>query len=107
MTTTEAIALACALRPNEALDEATLANLLWELEAMLAVEIKGQTPSSLTICDLDLDIPMPFDCVYWTYLVAMIDLASKDLDSYKVSHAMFCEARDTYARWYHRTGGKE
>lgn len=106
MTTTEAIEIACALRSNESLDEPTLSNLLWELEGMLAVEVQGKSPSSLTIADTDLDIPLPFDRVYWTYLVAMIDLATKDLDSYKVSYAMFCEARDTYARWYHRTGGK-
>ena len=105
MTTNEAIALARALRPNE-LEDSVLRELLWELEGMLAVEVQGEDPDSLTVADTALNIPMPFDCVYWTYLVAMIDLASKNFDSYKISYPMFCEARDTYARWYHRNGGK-
>ena len=100
----DVIRLACSMRVNE-LDELTLTTLLVELENLLAVEIRGETPDSPSLLDTDLVIPPPFQHVYWTYLVAMIDLAARDLESYKVSYALFCEARDTYARWYHRTGG--
>lgn len=100
----EVIRQACSMRTNE-LDELTLTTLLFELENLLAVEIRGQKPDSPALMDTDLLIPPPFQNIYWTYLVAMIDLAARDLESYKVSYALFCEARDTYARWYHRTGG--
>lgn len=100
----EVIRHACAMRVNE-LDELTLTTLLFELENQLAVEIRGEGPDTPTFMDTDLLIPSPFQNIYWTYLVAMIDLAQKDLDAYKVSYALFCEARDAYARWYNRTGG--
>jgi hypothetical protein len=96
---------ACAMRSNQ-LDDLTLKTLLWELENQLAVEIRGEGPDTPSVLDTDLLIPPPFQNIYWTYLVAMIDLAAKDLDAYKHSYALFCEARDTYARWYNRTGGK-
>lgn len=101
----EAIRQACSIRVNE-LDELTLSTLLLELERNLAVEIRGVSADIPIFLESDLVIPPPFENVYWLYLVAMIDLSNKDLEAYKASYALFCEARDAYARWYHRTGGQ-
>jgi hypothetical protein len=108
MTVNEVIDLTCALRPNE-LDRTVLTRLLLELEALLAVEVRGEgavPPKHPHVAGREcLTVPAPFDRLYWTYLVSMIDLASGDSAAYRISEALFTEARDAYARWYQRTGG--
>lgn len=107
MKIAQAIELVNILRPNE-LGEAALTTLLAELEGSLAVEVRGEHPEALTkpLAEDELILPLPFDCVYWTYLIAMIDLAVRDIESYKTSNALYCQARDAYARWYQRIGGR-
>ena len=95
------------LRPNE-LGEEALGRLLSELDARLATEVRGEEVSGqkTPVYRSELAIPAPFDRLYWIYLVAMIDMAAGDNEAYSVSYALFTEARDAYARWYQRTGGK-
>ena len=108
MKITQALELANTIRPNE-LGDTVLTTLLTELEGALAVEIRGEHPEALTkpLANGELILPLPFDSVYWTYLVAMIDLAAKDVESYKASNALYSEARDAYAHWYQRIGGRQ
>lgn len=109
MTVNEAIELACVLRPNE-LERAALERLLFELEVRLSVEVRGEKPSDgvqhlHAVPSGKLAIPAPFDRIYWAYLLSMIDLASGDADGYRITGALFNEARDAYACWYQRTEG--
>ena len=107
MTLQKAIELACALRPNE-LGEEALSHFLEELEANLATEVRGERKCSSCspVTRDELAVPSPFDRVYWAYLVSLIDLAAGDAEAYAMSRALFEDARNAYARWYQRTGGR-
>ena len=105
MTADKALELALTLRPSE-LEREVLKTLLLELEEQLALEIRGEWPCPRAVTCTDLKIPAPFDKVYWTYLVSMIDLAKGHTDAYRISDALYRESKDTYARWHQRTVGK-
>lgn len=105
MTVKEALQLANALRPND-LEEATLVALLWGLEEQLATEVRGEGRTPRAVICTDLEVPAPFDRVYWTYLMAMIDLASGSTERYRISDALYRESREAYARWHQRTAGQ-
>lgn len=101
--------MAGAVRPH-ALTESTLVRFLSDLEGSIATRIRREAvkPSVRTPVKgekLTLSVPAPFDRVYWTYLVAMIDLTVGDTKQYAVSKSLFDEAFDAYARWYQQTGG--
>ena len=104
MTVQEAIELACAMRKNE-LGETVLSHFVEELEADLAVTVRGE-PVPVISTTQPLLVPSPFDRVYWTYLVSLIDLSVGPVMAYNLSKVLYEDARDAYARWYHRTGGK-
>lgn len=109
MTASEAIELACVLRPNE-LDKAALERFLMELEDNLAVEVRGEAPTRAnahphSTSSQQLSVPSPFDRLYWAYLLSLIDLSGGDNAAYAITRALFDGARDAYARWYQRTGG--
>ena len=108
MTQKEAIALAGAMRPN-GLPEELLSRFLAELEGRVETEIHAGTgrkkPTFVHTKNPRFSVPAPYDRLYWTYLVAMIDLTVGDMESYALSHALFNEAYTAYARYYQRTGG--
>lgn len=104
MTIQEAIAIATALRPTE-LDEALLTKLVLDLEHRISAEIRGERLLPRAVMRTELTVPPPFDRVYWTYLIAMIDLAACNAEAYAASDALYRESLDAYARWHHRTGG--
>ena len=109
MTQKEAIAMAGAVRHHD-LPEALLVHFLGELEGRIATDIRGERAereiSAVQGRQLTLSVPYPFDRLYWTHLVAMIDLAAGDTAAYQSSLALFREAFDAYARHYQRTGGR-
>ena len=109
MTAEQAIALARAIRPNE-LEEEVLAHWILELEQNLALLVRNEGSVACNgspVTRADLRIPAPFDRVYWTYLVAMIDLSLGDQAAYGISYPLFEETRNAYARWYQsHAGGK-
>ena len=105
MTVKEALQISRAIRPSE-LDETVLIALLLELEQQLAMEVRGEQRLPRAVVSTDLEVPAPFDRVYWTYLVAMIDLAAGNVERYRVSDALYRESRDAYARWYQRRAGQ-
>ena len=108
MTVSEAIAIARALRPNE-LEEQVLRHLLLELDHRIALETgkarMGEPCEGTPVYRETLGVLAPFDRVYWTYLVAMIDMALGHTEAYGISHALFTEARDAYLRWVQRGEG--
>ena len=109
MTQKEVIALASTVRPN-ALPEELLARFLAELEGRVESEIHTQAGRKkaplVHTKNPRFSVPAPFDRLYWTYLVAMIDLTVGDMDSYKLSYELFNDAYSAYARYYQRTGGR-
>ena len=108
MTYKEAIALASAVRPH-AVEEKLLLHFLTELEGRIAAEVRHEqvTGAVGTVRGMSqrLAVPAPFDRVYWSYLVAMIDLTVGDAAAYKASMALFKEAYKAYACHYQRTVG--
>lgn len=104
MTAEKALELALALRPTE-LSHEVLTALLWELEEQLALEIRGEWPCHRAVTCAELKIPAPFDRVYWTYLLSMIDLSMGNTEAYRASNALYREGREAYARWHQRTVG--
>ena len=52
-----------------------------------------------------LSVPVPYDRVYWTYLVAMIDFVRGSIENYEHSLAAFREAYGEYARAVQRASG--
>ena len=108
MTYKEAIALASAVRPH-AVEEKLLLHFLTELEGRVAAGVRHEQVSgevgAVRGMGQRLAVPDPFDRVYWTYLVAMIDLTVGDAAAYKTSMALFKEAYKAYACHYQRTVG--
>ena len=109
MTQKEAIAMAGAMR-RHALSDEMLARFLTELEGRIATRIRRETVEPhiscpVRGCNTALSVPAPFDRIYWTYLVAMIDLAAGNGEQYRISRELFEEAFDAYARWYQQTSG--
>ena len=102
MSVAEAIALALAVRATS-LDEGVLTQLLMELEGRIELELHEKESFAGSI---QLSVPLPWSRVYWTYLVAMIDLAAGDMTLYERSHALFRSAFDAYARYLQRTGAR-
>ena len=108
MTQKEAIAMAGAMR-RHALSDEMLTRFLGELEGRIATRIRREKAEVVSCpvkgCNQVLSVPAPFDRIYWTYLVAMIDLAAGNGEQYRISRELFEEAFDAYARWYQQTNG--
>lgn len=103
MTKNEAIACAKAFRPCE-VDDVLLGHLLSELEGRIAQELlDGAEWSDITQA---LNVPEPWSRLYWTYLVAMIDLIEGDVVRCEQSAALFRNAYDAYARHCQRNRHK-
>ena len=108
MTPNELLRLVASLRPHDYPDEVLL-QWLDELEGRIAVEIHG-TPaprhSVRSHMGRALSVPAPYHRLYWAYLLAMMDLASGDKESYGALRTLFEESYSAYARRYCKTGGK-
>ena len=106
MTKTEVLALVAELKPHEH-SEAVLLRWLEELEQKVACEIHGKTPDAIipsgSMGD-QLLVPAPYDRMYWTYLVAMLDFVSGNLELFDRSNALFKESYADYARHVQRQG---
>ena len=109
MTQKEALALAASVRAH-AVPEELLIRFLSELEGRVRREIRGEkapsAPSPVTHNNQKLSAPAPYDRLYWSYLVAMIDLTAGDTEAYATSFALFHEAWSAYARAWQSTGGR-
>lgn len=109
MTVNEAISFALEMRPHS-LPQSLLLRWLAELEGRIAVMLLKKAPEGVSFADTEealsckLLAPAPFDRLYWSYLVAMIDLTVGDGTAYAMSKELFEEAYSTYAKWVQRTG---
>lgn len=110
MTIAEALQTADALRTNE-LPESIKLRWLSELEGRILTEIAGREAAKAPVFNentpqiLCLFAPAPYDRVYWTYLMKMLDYAAKDAAAYQMSAAVFNEAYGDFAKWFLRTRG--
>ena len=107
MTKTEVLALVAELKPHDHSD-AVMLRWLDEIEQRVALEIHGKARGGvdpLYGAKEQLLVPAPYDRIYWTYLVAMLDFVSGNLERFESSNALFKEAYAEYARFVQRQGG--
>ncbi len=107
MTKTEVLALVAELKPHDHSDTVML-RWLEELEQKVALEIHGKMRGGidpLYNAKEQLSVSAPYDRIYWTYLIAMLDFVSGNLEHFESSNALFKEAYADYARFVQRQGG--
>ena len=107
MTRNEVITFVGQIKPHEFENEVLL-RWLDELEKKISVEIHQKYTRTDGLDGLmpdQLSVPAPYDRVYWTYLVAMIDFVGGTSPNYERSLAAFKEAYGEYARAVQRTSG--
>ena len=97
----DAIRMAKNLRSSTMPDD-LLARMLSELEGRIEIELHSRLDWTDTAA---LSVPNPYDRVYWTYLVAMLDLYENRPESYRATYAEFCRAYESYANHCCRKGG--
>ena len=84
--------------------------LLWleELEKKVALEIHGKPLLEARAPYLgqeQLSVPSPYDKIYWTYLVAMLELVKGTTEGYQFANTVFREAYNDYAKHVQRRFG--
>ena len=107
MTRSEVLAFVQSVKPHE-FEDAIMLRWLDELEKKITLEIHEKFLSkdiSTGTAQDKLSVPAPYDKVYWTYLVAMIELAKGTPDTYGFANGIFKEAYGDYARYVQRRGG--
>ena len=107
MTKREVLSFVRSIKPHDMEDEVML---LWleELEKKVALEIHGKPLLEGRVLGLNeeqLSVPAPFDKIYWTYLVAMLELAKGTTEGYQFANTVFREAYSDYAKHVQRRFG--
>ena len=97
----EAIRVAKCMRSSCAMPDDILARMLTELEGRIEIELHDKLDWTDTA---DLSVPNPYDRLYWTFLVSMMDLYEGRLESYRAIYAEFCRAYESYANHCRRQG---
>ena len=96
-TADEIVSLVNQMRPNE-LDEVTLYFWLAHVEYSVLQELfDGDNSYSK---EGYMTLGFPYNDVYWTYMLSMVDLALGNLESYKYTHAMAQKAWERLIRSY-------
>lgn len=107
MKVREAIDMAKRMKPNAFGDE-TILRWLNECEGRVQVEIHQIAPENARIYTLPEDdmkvllIQFPFDRLYWMYLIAMIDYANGEYNSYQNAMQKVNAALKEYHAWWMR-----
>ena len=107
MTRNEVITFVRQIKPHDFENDVML-HWLDELEKKISVEIHQRytrTDGTDGLLPDQLIVQSPYDRVYWTYLVAMIDFVTGSDDTYERSLIAFKEAYAEYARAVQRAGG--
>ena len=107
MTKSEVLAFVQSVKPHE-FEEAVMLRWLDELEKKIMFEIhdrfaRGEGFQGTSVDKLS--VPPPYDKVYWTYLVSMIELVQGTPETYEFANGVFKEAYGEYARHVQRRGG--
>ena len=79
-----------------------------ELEKKIACELHGRYACDNHYIGLSaeqLSVPAPYDRLYWTYLVAMLEFVQGTPETYEFANGVFKEAYGEYARFLQRRGG--
>ncbi len=107
MTKSEVLAFVQSVKPHE-LADAVMLRWLDELEKKIACEIHGRFAGEeqyVCLAADQLSVPAPYDKLYWTYLVAMLEFVQGTPESYEFANGVFKEAYGDYARFIQRRGG--
>ena len=107
MTKREVLSFVRSIKPHDMEDEVML---LWleELEKKVALELHGKQLCEARLAGFaqeQLSVPAPYDKIYWTYLVAMLELVKGTTESYQFANTVFREAYNDYAKHVQRRGG--
>lgn len=101
MTTRDAIAAACDIRPNS-LDEKVLAGYLNFLDAEFSEVLQVPLPDNLWPENQELLVPEPVSRVYINWLCAIIDWAQVDMDLYQIDTEQYAVAYEEARAWLRR-----
>lgn len=107
MTKNEVLSFVQSIKPHE-LEDAVMLRWLEELEKKIACEIHGKFMRGehfVSFSQEQLSVPAPYDKVYWTYLIAMLELVKGTPESYQFANNVFREVYNDYARHVQRRGG--
>ena len=107
MTRSEVLAFVQSVHPHE-FEDAVMLRWLDELEKKVTVELHGRLAREKRVPAPMVDqlsVASPYDKIYWTYLLAMIELAKGTPESYELASAVFKEAWSDYARYVQRLCG--
>ena len=106
MTKTEVLNFIMAIHPHEH-EDGVMRRWLDELEAKINCEIHRMPAREVGVVETErLNVPAPYDRVYWTYLASMLDLSAGNTDAYAVSDKLFREAYEEYAKFVQRSHGR-
>lgn len=113
MTLHEAIAICDELRPGNVYSNEMKTRWLNELVGMIHTQVWLDAMEAWQFLaytyDADeedypiLDIPLPYDRMFWLYLCAMADFAQGDYEKYQNTYAMFNDVLEDYKIWYINT----
>ena len=108
MTLEEVIGICNELRPGNAYSDELKTRWLNELQGMINVQIHLEPLGVMEGISYKwpddrgsgLTIPLPYDRMYWLYLLAMVDFTNGDYEKYKNTYDMFNEVLRDYRLWY-------
>lgn len=107
MTVNEALAKVKDRKPNAYSDE-SLNDLLNECEAMVQRELLLTVPDEIIQYDFpddrdtELILPRPYDALYVTYIIMMIQYEQEEYNAYNNSNAMFMSQYSSAKAYYNR-----
>jgi hypothetical protein len=101
MTIRDAIVKADSLRPNM-IEHTIKADWVWECEMALADLTKVEKGVNPFPAEHELAMPVPYDNVYYLYLMTLIDYYNQDSELYANDMAMYNEAMGEARRWWRR-----
>jgi hypothetical protein len=107
MTKVEVLAFVQSIKPHD-FEDAVMLRWLDELEKKIACELHSRFVREKSYTGLSgdqLSVPAPYDKIYWTYLLAMLELANGTPETYEFANSVFKEAYGDYARFVQRRGG--
>ena len=107
MTKIEVLTFVQSVKPHD-FEDAVMLRWLDELEKKVACEIHSKFLHEKRYPGLSpdqLSVPAPYDKIYWTYLLSMIELAKGTPETYEFANGVFKEAYGDYARYVQRHGG--
>ena len=107
MTKNEVLAFVQSVKPHD-LEDTVMLRWLEELEKKIACELHSRYACDNRYIGLSgeqLSVPAPYDRLYWTYLVAMLEFVQGTPETYEFANGVFKEAYGEYARFLQRRGG--